>query len=740
MTAPRVEAEEFSAAVSGMHCAGCVAAIERAVGQVEGVAEARVNLATEGLWVRFDAPADATAAIVSRIREAVASAGDYSLASADAPASPESRFARPALALALAGTAMAVSMSPVGDQPAGRALAAICGSVVFLGFGAGFVRSFLRSLRARSFGMDSLIGLGAGTAWGASVAGLFFPGAPLFFDTAALIVAIVGLGRSIEARARGRASDALRRLLAFAPDRAAVLRAGGEGSVPVEQVRVGERIVVRPGERVPLDGRILRGDSTLDESALTGESLPVERGPSDAVSAGAMNRTGALHIEVMRPVEESALRRIAEAVRRAQAERIPMQRAADRAAAVLVPVVMAAAGLTAALWLALGDDAGFALARAVAVLVVACPCALGLAAPIAVLIATGRSARAGILFRSGAALEALAAVRVVALDKTGTLTRGEPTVSGLSPAPGVDRDELLRAAASAEQGSEHPLGRALVAHARAEGLALAEPLRVEALPGRGLVADFEGGDRVLVGSPRLIGETGEDAAPGRLAVAEDDAAPGRLAVAEDASPGRLAVARERAGERELLGRIGFRDRPRPEAREVVRRLEADGFAVALVSGDAPGAVASVAEEVGIGRAFGGLLPEEKLEVVDRLRAELGPVAMVGDGVNDAPALARADVGLALAAGTDIARHAAGVTLMRADLRLVPEAARRGRRAVRVIRQNLFWAFFYNLAAVPLAAGAFYPATGALLAPEVAAAAMALSSLSVVGNALRLGSG
>ncbi len=717
VTDPLAGAEEFSARVRGMHCAGCVASIERAVVRVEGVAEARVNLVTEGLWVRFAPSARKSAGVVGRIGEAVEGAGDYALASAndDEPAEPETRFAAPAVALALAGAAMAISMSPLGGDSVGRALTGVVGSAVFLGFGRGFVRSFLRALRSRSFGMDSLIGLGAGTAWIASVAGLFVPGAPLFFDTAALIVAIVRLGRTLEARARGRASDALRRLLAFAPDRASVLRAGGEGSVPVEQVRVGEHLLVRPGERAPLDGRIVRGHSTLDESALTGESLPVERGPSDPVPAGAMNLTGALRVEVRRPVEESAVRRIADAVRRAQAERIPMQRAADRAAAVLVPVVMAAAALTAGLWLTFGDDAGFALARAVAVLVVACPCALGLAAPIAVLMATGRGARQGVLFRTGAALEALAAVRVVAFDKTGTLTAGEPTVSDLSPAPGVTREELLRAAAAAEQGSEHPLGRALVAFARSEGIRLPEPLRVEALPGRGVVSDFEGGDRILVGSRRLIEEAGQSA------------------------PGRLAVARERADGRELLGRIGFRDRPRPEAREVVSRLESEGLAVALVSGDAPGTVASVAEEVGVARAFGGLLPEEKLEVVDRLRAEFGPVAMVGDGVNDAPALARADVGLALASGTDIARHAAGVTLMRPDLRLVGEATSRSRRAVRVIRQNLFWAFFYNLAAVPLAAGAFHPTTGALLSPEVASAAMALSSLSVVGNALRLGS-
>ena len=415
--------------------------------------------------------------------------------------------------------------------------------------------------------------------------------------------------------------------------------------------------------------------------------------------------------------------RIAQAVERAQAERIPLQRAADRAAAVLVPVVIGVALVTALIWLVAGGGGGFALARSVAVLVVACPCALGLAAPIAVLVATGRSAREGILFRSGAALEALASVRVVGLDKTGTLTSGEPVVAALAPAPGVEESELVRVAASAELGSEHPLGKALVRYARERGAPLSSPARFQAFPGRGVRADFDDGDRILVGSHRLLPEAGEANDGGGIPAG---------------ASGRLLVVRERDGETQFLGRIGFRDEPRPEAARLVRELRAERVAVALVSGDAPGAVTAIASEVGISQGIGGLLPEEKLATIDRLRAEHGPVAMVGDGINDAPALARAEVGIALAEGADIARHAAGVTLMRPDLLLVASALRRGRRAVRIIRQNLFWAFFYNLAAVPLAAGAFYPATGVLLSPEVAAGAMALSSLSVVTNALRLG--
>lgn len=732
--APRGEGAEFSARIVGMHCAGCVSGIERAVGSIDGVEEVRANLATGGLWVQLRTPGSTGAALEARISRAVEAAGDYRLADDSAPdaaAAQGTGFLPVALALGLAASAMAVGMSPLGGAAAGPAIVAGLGTAVLWGFGRGFVQALGKSFRRRSFDMDSLIGLGAGTAWTASAVGLFVPGAPLFFDTASLIVAIVVLGRWLETRARSRASEALRRLFSFAPKRAVVAGGGRETSVPVDQVRVGERILVRPGERVPLDGRIRRGGSSLDESALTGESVPVDRQAPDPVSAGAMNLTGALEVEVLRTANESAISRIARAVERAQAERIPMQRAADRAAAVLVPVVMAAAAVTAVVWFLAGGGGAFALARAVAVLVVACPCALGLAAPIAVVVATGRSAREGILFRSGAALERLAATRVVGLDKTGTLTAGEPVVAALVPAPGIAAEELLAAAASAEQGSEHPLGRALVDHARRLEVPLIRPLRSEAFPGRGLKAEFPDGSSVLVGSRRLLVD---------LELPEDKGSPDGATDLPGGASGRLFVLRARAGTANFLGRIGFRDVPRPEAAELVRRLRADGIEVALISGDAPGAVEAAARETGIRRPLGGLLPEAKLEAVDALRREYGPVVMVGDGINDAPALARADVGMALAEGTDIARFAAGVTLMRPDLRLVAAAIRRGRRAVRVIRQNLFWAFAYNFAAIPLAAGAFYPATGALLSPEVAAAAMALSSLSVVGNALRLGPG
>ena len=768
----------LEARVEGMHCAGCVSGIEKAVLRVPGVEAVSVSLVTGDLAVTLSPTAgnggsgsaragDAgTGAFGTGMREeiarAVAGAGPYRLVADAAPAadSPEAasspaedrevggesaeaaeaageeaapaavgRFRPVAAALALAGLAMALRMSPFGETPAGRFGQFALATPVAWFFGRPFLSALGLALRRGVFGMDSLIGLGAGTAYAASAAALFRPGATLFFDTAALVIAFVTLGRYLENRARGRASEALSGLLALTPRAARVVRGDGETEVPVERVAVGARLRVRPGERVPLDGEIVSGGASLDESALTGESIPVERAAPDPVRAGAMNLSGFFDLTVTRPSGESTLSRIAAAVRRAQAEKIPIQRAADRVAGVFVPVVMGIAAVSVAAWLLSGSGAAFAVARGVAVLVVACPCAIGLAAPIAVLVATGQSARRGILFRNGAALEALSGVRAVALDKTGTLTTGEPVVARVEPAEGVPRDEFLRLLASAEQGSEHPLGRAAAAFADAEGIAPTPLDRFEALPGRGISASLETGERVLVGSDRLAREHGALPAP----AARFGGGAGKAS-----SSGRLLVVRlAESGQAELLGSVGFRDDLRAEASDAVRRLTADGLAVSLLSGDSPEAVAAAAAAAGIGDAAGGLLPEDKLTALDRLRAQHGAVAMVGDGINDAPALARAEVGIAFAGGAEVAREAAPVSLLRPDLRLVSAAVRLSRKGVRIIRQNLFWAFAYNTAAIPLAAGAFYPSTGALLSPEIAAAAMALSSLSVVGNALRL---
>lgn len=728
----------FEARIVGMHCAGCVASIEKAVTRLPMVASAEASLLTGDLSVRLSVADGRRAGIAEDIAGAVESAGAYRLEPAGASAREGSGGAGDATphrreggafwpviaALLLSGAAMVVSMSGLGETAPGRWGQFLLATPVCVFFGWRFLVALGRAFRNREFGMDSLIGLGAGTAYVSSVITLAGAGGgPLFFDTAAIIVAIVGLGRWLEDRARGRAADALGELLAFAPDEARVLRRNTEVMVAVNSVRPGERVRVRPGERVPLDGRIVHGGAAMDESLVSGESVPVERAAPDPVVAGAMNLTGAVEIEVTHAASESTLSRIAAAVRKAQTEKIPLQRAADLVAGVLVPVVMVAAVVTVGGWFVVGGTADFALARGVAVLVVACPCAIGLATPIAVLVATGRSARRGILFRSGGALEALASVRAVGLDKTGTVTTGEPVVVALEPMPGESAAALLELAASAEQGSEHPLGKALVTHARERGVSLRPPERFEALPGRGVAATFGAeATTVWVGSDRLVRERG-------VSLPDPPAGSG--------ASGWLRVLSESKGQVAFVGSIGFRDRPRPEAAELVERLDADGLAVSLISGDETAAVAATGSRIGIRNFEGGLLPEQKLLAVDRLRDRHGPVAMVGDGINDAPALARADVGIALAEGTEIAREAAAVTLMRPDLRLVSDALRIARRALRTIRQNLFWAFFYNVAALPLAAGLLYPSTGLLLPPEAAAAAMALSSLTVVANALRL---
>ncbi len=706
-----------------MHCAGCVAGVERSARQVEGIASVAANLATgdftampEGVPIR-ETREELKAALARAVERAgyrlewptAGATGDRST-----PQEAPTSGLRAAVAILLALLTMAAGMSSgFGLDPA--VLQLLVSAPVCLGFGWPCLKALFAGFRHRSFSMDSLIGLGSGVAYAASLASLLGVLAPgiRFFDTAAMLVAIVTLGRALESRARGRASDALRRLLLSAPETARRIAGGVTSEIPVHLVRVGEVIGVRPGERVPLDGRILRGAAAFDESVVTGESAPADRGPGDEVAAGALNRTGWVEVEVLRAASESTLARITAAVREAQAEKIPLQRLADRVAAVFVPAVMMLGLLTLVGWLGFGSDTDFAIARAVAVIVVACPCAVGLAAPIAVLVATGESARRSILFRSGAALERLASVRVVAFDKTGTITVGEPEVLRVTPREDVSAKEMLTLAASAECRSEHPLARSLVRYAAARGISVEPPERFENLPGRGVLATLSSGERILVGSHRVL--------PGWE--------PGE---ADDAS-GRLHVFR---GE-DWIGSVGFRDRPRPEAGTAVSGLVEQGFHVALLSGDSAGAVRAIGEELGFSESTGGLLPEEKKEAIDRLRSRNGAVAMVGDGLNDAPALAHADVGIALASGTDIARAAADITLMRGDLRLADAAIRISRRSVRVIRQNLGWAFGYNLAAIPLAAGIFHPLTGILLAPEAAALAMVLSSLSVVLNALRL---
>jgi Cu+-exporting ATPase len=590
--------------------------------------------------------------------------------------------------------------------------------------------------------MDVLVALGSSVAYVYSIVvtvaltlGSTAAGQHVYFETAALIITLIKLGKLLEVRARGETGRAIRELMALRPARARVIRDGIETDVAVENVVVGDEVVVRPGERVPVDGVVMEGRSTLDESMLTGESMPVEKAPGEEVVGATMNRTGSFRFRATRVGADTALAQVVRLVQEAQGSKAPIQRIADRVSAVFVPAVIVIALATMAVWW-LWVDAGFtqALIRLVAVLVIACPCALGLATPTAVMVGTGRGARMGVLFRSSEALEAARKLDVVVLDKTGTLTRGEPTVRRVVLSErnqGSERD-LVRLAAAAEQGSEHPLGRAIVREAerlqKGPGGVLPAVSHFEAIPGKG-VAAVVGGDPVLVGTRTLLEEWG-------VATESHESAAREL---EDEAITPLWVARGGS----VAGLIGVADSLKDGSTDAVRALRAAGPEVIMLTGDNERVARRIAAEAGIDKVHAEVLPGDKAAVIQRLQdGGKRVVAMVGDGINDAPALAQADVGIALGTGTDVAMEAADVTLMSGDLRAVPQALALSRATMRAIEQNLFWAFFYNVALIPVAAGAFYgltflPAMLRAMHPVLAAAAMALSSVTVVANSLRL---
>ena len=578
--------------------------------------------------------------------------------------------------------------------------------------------------------MSTLVSLGTNAAYFFSVAVTVWPhafmalGAMPYYETAAVVITLVALGRWLEARARGRTSEAIRRLVALAPRTARVLRDGRELDVPTSDVVVGDLVRIRPGERVPVDGEIVDGTSTIDESMLTGESLPVTKGPGATVFSGTVNRTGSFVFRASRVGAETTLARIVRLVEEAQGSRAPIQRLADRVAAVFVPIVLVIAAATFVVWWALGPAPSllYALTNAVAVLVIACPCAMGLATPTAIMVATGRGAELGILVKSAEALETLAGVDTMVFDKTGTLTVGRPSVTDVIPAPGVGEDEVLALAAAAEQGSEHPIGEAIVTRAKERGLALPPVTEFVTVPGQGIDAQAPAG-RLLLGNRALMDARGVDVTT-LAARADVLAQTGKTVV-------YLAVAFR------PLGLIAVADTLKPHARTVVSELRRRGIDVAMLTGDDRRTAAAIASEAGIERVLAEILPEDKAREIARLREQGRRVAMVGDGINDAPALAQADVGIAMGSGTDVAIEAAGVTLMRGDLRAVVAAVDLARRTIRIVKQNLVWAFGYNVVLIPVAAGLLYPFWGVRLSPILAGAAMAFSSVSVVTNSLRL---
>jgi P-type Cu+ transporter len=717
--------------IEGMTCASCAARIEQGLGGLPGVASASVNLATERATVLYDPAVTGP----PTFGEQVAALG-YAVGRDDPePAGAEDAATvvlrrRLLAAAALTVPVAAISMVPGWQFPGWAWVAAALATPVVLWAGAGFHRAALAALRHRTATMDTLVSLGTLAAWGWSVAALVLLGAgaasgthrggeataQVYFEVAAVIVVLILFGRWLEARARSRSGQALRRLAELGSGTARVLRDGVEVPVPVQALVVGDRFVVRPGERLATDGVVEEGRSSIDRSLLTGESAPQEAGPGDEVAGATVNVEGRLVVRATRVGADTALAQIVRLVEQAQGSKAPVQRLADRVAGVFVPVVLAVAALTLAGWLATGHPAAEAVSAAVAVLIVACPCSLGLATPTAVMAGIGRGAQLGVLIRGAEVLERAGRVTTVALDKTGTLTEGRMALVEVSAAQGEDADRLLALAASLEVASEHPVAAAVAGGARARGLRLSPVTDFANLPGRG-VAGTVGGHALLVGGPRLLAERGW-VVPGEVAGAVDAArAAGHTAVVagwDGRARGVLAVA----------------DQVKRGGRAAVERLHALGLETVLLTGDHRATARTVADELGVDRVAAELLPGDKVTEVGRRQQAGQVVAMVGDGVNDAPALAQADLGVAIGSGTDVAVEASDLTLVGGDPGGVADAIALSRETYATIKQNLFWAFAYNVAAIPLAASG-------RLQPMVAAAAMSLSSVFVVGCSLQL---
>ncbi|WP_058616433.1 heavy metal translocating P-type ATPase [Tepidimonas taiwanensis] len=731
--------------IGGMTCASCVARVERALRRVPGVVEASVNLATESARVRWQADPTVAAELPARLQRAVRDAG-YEPRPIDG-GRDEDDAAERALARergwVIAGVVLSLPLVwpmlglAVGEHwmlpPLWQFLLAT--PVQFV-LGARFYRAGWHALRSGSGNMELLVALGTTAAWGMSV-WLWWRAAPgemphLYFEASAVVITLVRLGKWLEARAKRRTTAAIRALQSLRPDEAHLLPDGVRREtmvdVPVAELLPGDRVLVRAGERIPADGVIERGRTQVDESMLTGEPLPVAKGEGDTVTGGSLNGDGAIEVRVTAAAAQSVLQRIIALVQDAQAAKAPVQRLVDRVAAVFVPVVVVIALATAVLWWWVGNATlETAVLHAVAVLVIACPCALGLATPAAIMAGTGAAARHGILVKDAEALELAQRVRTVAFDKTGTLTVGQPRLVALVPAPGVDEAAALRTAAALQAGSSHPLAKAVLAAAGSAALPTATD--VQAVPGRGMRGVVEGVP-IALGSPAWMAELG--------CVWQGPASPDgwdAAIAAQQAAGATLAVLAAALGEAwRPLALLAFADEPKPGAAAAIDALRARGLAVVMISGDQRAAAEAMARRLGLrpeaGEVRAEVLPGDKAAAVRALRARGGLVAMVGDGINDAPALAAADVGIAMGSGTDVAMHAAGITLLRGDPALVPAALDISARTVRKIRQNLFWAFVYNVAGIPLAALG-------VLDPVFAGAAMAASSVSVVTNALWL---
>jgi Cu+-exporting ATPase len=714
-----IAAERVLLNIEGMHCAGCVGRVERALASVQGVTEAHANLATNQASVVFDPKQAKLPQLTAAVEQAGYKAEPITkTAERSDLASREDREAdawRNRLIVGLAGLVPLWFLHHgVWQLVLGTILQGYVGWPYFVGA--------IKRLRHGSSNMDTLVALGTGAAYGAGVYGWLATGGSMYFMDAAMILAFITLGKLLETRAKGRASAAIRRLLDLTEPTATVMRGNEPIRVPLDAVRVGQSILVRPGERVPLDARIVSGMGGVDQSWLTGESLPVEKGPGDEILAGTLNGQASFVSQVIRPAGETTLAQVIDLVRRAQESKAGVQRLADRVVASFVPAVLLIALVTLLAWGLAGHDWTRGLSATIAVLVVACPCAMGLATPAAVLVASGRGAELGIFIKDAQALEAAGAVRAIVLDKTGTVTLGQPQVTHVLPAEGVKRDELLSIAAAAERQSQHSLAACIVKAAEDAHVTIPPAERLEVIPGQGVQA-WSQAQRVLVGNERLFAANG-------IEIASISTELDRLRH-EGATPLVVAI------DRRLLGIIAVADAIAPHSREAIDRLQSLGMKVLLVSGDHRQAVEAIARQVGIQDVIAEVLPADKQRVVKQIQTDGAQVAMVGDGINDAPALAAADVGIAIGSGADVAVEAADIVLVGSDLRGVVRTVVLARATLRTIRQNLAWAFGYNLLLIPLATGLFVPLAGWSLPPVAAAAAMAASSVSVVANSLLL---
>ncbi len=745
-----VPVETLRLGIGGMHCGACVVAAESALARVPGVLRASVSLPGESARIELLAGSASAAALAAALAARGYGARVLDGGAGEGALEERRSEARQARAAALfrkfrLGAVLSLPVLAIGHHevfpllralPPGtvRLLWGLSGLLtlwITVGVGRQFYLGAWRAARNREANMDTLVAVGTGAALLYSFTAVLAPGlfpegaAHPFFEAAAVVITLVVLGQALEARARGTTSNALRALMDLRPRTARVLRGGEEIEIQAVEVEAGDLLVIRPGERIPVDGSVESGRSAVEESMVTGESIPVEKAPGDEVVGGTINRSGRLRVRATRVGRDTVLARIVELVREAQAAKPSIQRLVDRVAGVFVPVVLMLASATFALWYTFGPDPAltYALVASVSVLVVACPCALGLATPISVMIAVGKAAEGGLLVRDGEALQRARRLGTVILDKTGTITRGEPALTDVRTLPPWGEDELLRLAASAEEGSEHPLGAAVVREARGRGLGLTPGESFEAASGLGVSAEVSG-RRVLVGHPELLAGEGADSTP-LLPI-------WRRLSGEGKTPAMVSVDGVAAGV------LGLADREKEDAGRAVQRLRVLGLEVSMLTGDNETTARAVAERVGIQEVFAGVRPEEKREVVVRIRRERGwPVAMVGDGINDAPALAAADVGIAIGAGADVAKETADLILVGDSLHGVADAVELSRAASRNMRQNLLGAFAYNVAAIPVAAGVLFPLFGILLSPMIAGAAMALSSVTVVTNANRL---